>query len=118
MSIEFPRGERIEPIRGIENRDGQNHFLTRSNEAWMRAARYLELYESGKLGQLLAELDTNTTDAAIHPQAVALVLVRLAAATMMVAGGRKASRIALAFAQTPNTSLEIHEARDRLFIPR
>ena len=108
MSIEFKRDDDIPRIKGHANRDGAGYFLTNANEAWMRAARYLELYERGKVTQLLAELDRDTTDSAIHPQAVALMLVRLAAVMGRV-GGRNASRVALAFSRLANTDLEIKD---------
>lgn len=114
--IEFPEGERIAPIRGIVNRDQGGYFLTRAPDAWMRLARYLELYETRGLDQLLAELDANTDDAAIHPNAVLLMAVRLAA-SLGALTHQRSSRMALAFAGAPGERQDIARPESRLWLP-
>lgn len=103
----------IPKVRGIVNRDPGNAFLTRAEDAWMRLARYCQLYERGGIDKLLAEIDENTLDEAIHVDAVLLMAVRLATAVALV-HGTPASRTALAFARAPKDKQNIY---DRLWLP-
>ena len=67
----------IERVRAIVNRDPTGYFMTRYEDAWMRLARYCDLYDKKGLDALTAEIDVNTTDQGIHVNAVIQQAVRL-----------------------------------------
>lgn len=67
----------IERVRAIVNRDPTGYFMTRYEDAWMRLARYCDLYDKKGLDVLTAEIDINTTDQGIHANAIIQQAVRL-----------------------------------------